>query len=90
MSQHRPHVCRQVEETPQGTAAIYRLSCSCGLVGDVRYARRVAEQDKAAHLMDITVPLDQRCTRPREHGARPWDTCPLCAGQLALPGWDVA
>ncbi|MEV2279221.1 hypothetical protein AB0I72_26950 [Nocardiopsis sp. NPDC049922] len=85
---HRPRVRRWREETSQGLAWCYTVRCSCGTEFGEHYAKRLAETDKAKHLIEVRPPADQRCRDPKKHRTQPHDRCPVCADQLTLPGFE--
>lgn len=85
---HRPKVRRWREETSQGEAWCYQVICSCGTEFDEHYAKRLAESDRLRHRMDVAPPVNERCRDPKKHRCQPWDFCPLCAYQIALPGFE--
>ena len=85
---HRPKVRRWREETSQGEAWCYQVRCPCGEEFDEHYAKRLAETDKNAHLTEVAPPAAERCRDPKKHRCQPHDRCPLCADQIALPGFE--
>ncbi|MET9710966.1 hypothetical protein [Nocardiopsis alba] len=85
---HRPKVRRWREETSQGEAWCYAVSCPCGEEFDEHYTKRFAESDKARHLMGVAPPVSERCRDPKKHRMQSHDRCPVCADQLVLPGFE--
>ena len=85
---HRPKVRRWREDTSQGEAWCYQVRCSCGTEFDEHYAKRLADNDKGRHLIDVAPPVAERCREPKKHRCQPHDRCPLCADQMALPGFE--
>ncbi|HLU96339.1 MAG TPA: hypothetical protein VKZ89_05810 [Thermobifida alba] len=87
---HRPRLLREEEVwLAEGWTPAWRVRCSCGLQGPHRPGRagkRRAEADRDAHLQAVAPPEGQRCRDLRAHRTRWWDTCPVCAHQMALPG----
>ncbi|MDA8368608.1 MAG: hypothetical protein M0026_01910 [Nocardiopsaceae bacterium] len=81
---HRPKVRRWREETSQGEAWCYTVRCSCGTEFDEHYTRRLAENDRLRHLIDVAPPVSERCRDPKKHRMQTHDRCPLCADQLPL------
>jgi hypothetical protein len=78
---HRPAISR----TSRDGHNLHTMACSCGLEGGARTVGRLAVKDRLTHLMQVSAaPADERCQQPRAHRVRPWDACPLCAGQLDL------
>ncbi|PWV44558.1 hypothetical protein [Nocardiopsis sp. L17-MgMaSL7] len=89
-TKHRPQVRRTHEMTPDGFAWVYRVHCSpgCDTGFEPRFAKNAAAADRLEHLEEVAPPASERCRDPHKHRTRPHDHCPLCAGQLPLPGLE--
>jgi hypothetical protein len=77
-------VRRWREETSQGETWAYQVVCSCTHTGAEHYTKRLAQNDRSRHLMDVAAPREERCRDPKRHGCQPHDRCAVCAHQLAL------
>jgi len=85
---HRPKVRRWREDTSQGEAWCYAVTCSCGAEFDKHYAKKSAAADRLRHLSEVAAPVEERCRDPKKHRMQTHDHCPLCANQMALPGFE--
>jgi hypothetical protein len=81
---HRPRVTRRREETREGEAWAYQVRCPCNTEFETHYAKRIAQNDRSRHLMDVAPPREERCRDPKRHGCQPHDRCVVCSHQLAL------
>ena len=67
----------------------HRAMCRCNRWTSELLPRAAAHRAEARHLAEASpVPVEQQCADRRSHWTRPGWPCPLCAGQLALPGLE--
>ncbi|WP_017578570.1 hypothetical protein [Nocardiopsis kunsanensis] len=85
---HRPKVRKQARYGGEGPGFDYRLECTCGHRTDWTPIPGASEQAKTEHLEAVAVPEEDRCRDPKTHKTRWWEFCPVCAYQLALPGFE--
>lgn len=93
---HRVEIASYDRGAADGTVKrVWRMACSCGHATehevrfvDSKQGRAAADRDRQAHLESVALPPDRRCKDVTRHRMRWWDTCPVCAGQMALPGLE--
>ncbi|GLZ15650.1 hypothetical protein Acsp04_58850 [Actinomadura sp. NBRC 104425] len=80
-TRHRP----AARAVTVGALIRYQARCTCGAAGPARRTRGEARRDVTEHINSLPpAPAEARCRDPQTHNTKPWETCPLCAGQLAL------
>lgn len=74
---------------------VWTMRCSCGHTREFQvtlapspsaYGRSEAQRARREHLEAVAPRPDERCRAPKDHRAKWWDPCELCAGQMVLPG----